>query len=464
MEGADGAAGREATRGSAVRLLAEAGSRALTFVTALLLAHGLGVSGFGEFGWLAGIAVVAAELFDLGLHGTAQRALVSGELSLRSMLRAKLWLLLAGGAVALALLPLSPVLALLLLYFGGSGWVEFAGVALRCRGRRVQEAAVLWLVRGSTLAAVALAYERGSGLLGMALAHAVSPLPAIVVALLLLRRADAGLPAADGVDRPPREVLRVAWPLAVNGGLALLNLRAELIVLGLVLGKAHPAVGLFAAALRLVEVLNAVPNAIAAGAMPPLTREAVGGGEAVRRRTALFAAALALPSAVGLLLTAPGLMALLWGAEFAAGGPAAAVFAVALVPLFMGHVRLHALIAAGHARELPRLTAVRLLVAATLAAVLGPSLGATGAAFGFLVSELLLLALAGRRTRAAGFAVAIVRPVATAAVATVPMALCVAPLAGGDVRVAVAAGVGAFAVTVALGRRRLRALGEGALP
>jgi O-antigen/teichoic acid export membrane protein len=464
MEGADAVAGREATRGSAVRLLAEAGSRALTFVTSLLLARSLGVEGFAEFGFLAAIAVVVAESFDLGLHGTAQRALVSGELSLSSMVRAKLWLLLAGVAVALAVVPVSPVLALLLLFFGGSGWVEFAGVALRCRGRRAQEAAVLWLVRGSTLAAVAIAFARGGGLFEMAVAHAASPILAIPVALLLVRQAGPGGPAAADADRPPRDVLRVAWPLAVNGGLALLNVRAELIVLGLVLGKAHPAVGLFNAALRLVEVLNAVPNAIAAGAMPALTREAVGGGDAVRRRTALFAAALAVPSAVGLLLTAPGLMALLWGAEFAAGGPAAAVFAIALVPLFMGHVRLHALIAAGHARELPRLTAARLVVAATLAAGLGPALGAAGAALGFLISELLLLALAGRRTQAAGFPVTIARPVATAAAATVPMALCVAPLAGGDVRVAVAVGVVAFALTVALGGRRLRALGEGARP
>ncbi|MCM2254858.1 MAG: oligosaccharide flippase family protein [Vicinamibacteria bacterium] len=457
MDGADAAGGKEATRGSVVRLLAEAGSRALTFVTSLLLMRGLGVDDFGDFAFLAALAVVAAELFDLGLHGTAQRALVAGDLSLRSMLRAKALLLAVAGALSLLLLPFAPVFGLLLLFFGASGWAEFVGVALRCRGLRGQEALVLWLARGGALVAVVIALERGAGLLGIAFAHALSPLAAIVFAFALLRR--AGPPATTGRERPVGDVLRLAWPMAINGGLALLNLRAELVVLWLLRGPGDA--GAFAAALRLVEALNAAPSAIAAGAMPALTREALSSGAAVRKRTALFAALLAVPCAAGLWLTAADLIPLLSGPGYEPAIVPMQVLALALPFLFMSHVRVHALLAAGHARVLPRLTALRLVSAAGLALVLSPRFGALGAAAGFLASEVLLLALAGRSGRASGFAVAITRPLLAGLVATAPMALCVAALPAGQALAAAAAGAAVYAVTLKLGWSRLAALAAG---
>ena len=47
----------------------------------------------------------------------------------------------------LAALPLAPVLCLLVFWFAFSGWGEFLGVALRCRGARVQEALLLLCLR-----------------------------------------------------------------------------------------------------------------------------------------------------------------------------------------------------------------------------------------------------------------------------------------------------------------------------
>ena len=85
---------REATRGSAVKLGAELSSRGLQLVTSLLLARGLGAAEFGAFGTLSALAVVAAEAADLGLHGTATRALVAGTLPLRGVVLAKLRLTL----------------------------------------------------------------------------------------------------------------------------------------------------------------------------------------------------------------------------------------------------------------------------------------------------------------------------------------------------------------------------------
>lgn len=462
----------DATRGSGVRLAAEVGGRALSVATSFLIAVGLGVEAFGVYAALTGVAVILAEAAELGIQGTAQRALVARTFRLRDLVRTKLALglllvavspavPLAAGAVTSAagrMLPAGSALGaasqsgLLLVafvfYFALSGWSELFGVALRARGRRGQEAGLILCLRACGLAAVALVLASGGGLAGLAWAHLLSAVPPVLLGALLVRRAYAG----EGADAPAhgiREVLRVSWPLAVNGGLALLSLRVELLV---IFGLRGPReAGLFGAALKFVESLNAVPAAIAGGAMPALTREALRGSGLVRARTAATVALLAVPGAAGLALLAPGVAALL-GPSYADAAAPLRVLAPALVALFLNTVLLHALIAAGRAATLPKLTAVRVGAAALFACALVPRLGVTGAALGFLLSELLLGALAWRSCAAARFPVPLAAPTALAVAVSLPMAAAVASFGGGTVPSALLGAV-VYGVTLALAWR-----------
>jgi O-antigen/teichoic acid export membrane protein len=479
----------DATRGSSVRLGAEVVGRVLALATSFLLMVALGVEGFGVFAALSGVAVILAEAGELGLQGTAARALVAETLGLRAMVRAKVVLSAAAAAIAVcvpllarllgpAAVGLAPpswrgaleaslasadLLAPLILYFAVAGWSEFLGVALRARGRRLEEGAVLLCLRAAALVAVVAVLQAGGGLRGVAWAHLASTLPPLALGAFLARRAYAQAPA--GPDRPVGEVLRTSWPLAVNGGLALLSLRLELL---LVFGLRGPReAGLFGAALKFVESLNAVPAAITAGAMPALTREGLreGGGVgvgAVRGRTAATVALLAAPGAAGLALLAPGLVALLGPGYEAAAAPLR-VLAFAVMALFMNTVQLHALIAVGRAHWLPRLTALRVAAALVLALVLVPRWGAVGAAVGFLTAELLLTALAARACVAARFEVPVTTPLAVALGVSLPMALAVRAFGGGPF-VSAALGAVTYAATLLAAwrvapRRLRRALG-----
>ncbi len=69
------------------------------------------------------------------------------------------------------------VLALLALYFALSGWGEFLGVALRCRGARVQEGLVLLVLRAGGLVLAAVALQVGAGFAGLGGALALSTAP-----------------------------------------------------------------------------------------------------------------------------------------------------------------------------------------------------------------------------------------------------------------------------------------------
>jgi len=444
--GADEAA--DATRGSAIKLAAEVASRLLTLATTLLLLRGLGAEGFGRLGELQVYALLLAELGELGLQNLASRALVAGTVSLGPLVRARLALFGLVAVVALGAAPFAPVLSLLLVWFALSGWAEFLGVALRCRSARVEEALVLLLLRGGGLVAAAAALALGAGLVGVAGALAVSPLPALALGAGALGRRG---PLASAATAGVRDVLRASFPLAVHGGLVLLSPRVEFLVLTWMRGARET--GLFLAGLNVFWFLSMVPSAVAAGAMPALTREAVVGEGPVRRRTAATLALLAAPAAVGLALLAGPLARLLLGpgyapVDYAATARALLILAAAVPPLFLNWLLSAALIAAGRASLLPRLTATRVAAAFVLALVLIPRLGGPGAAAGIVAAEWLLCGLGARACFASAFAVPVLRPVAAGLLVTVPMALAVAGTAWSLVA-SVAIGALTWAATLA---------------
>lgn len=491
----------EATRGSLIKLAAEVLSRLVTLATTVLLARGLGPVDAGRFGVLSVYALLLAELGELGLQNLASRALVAGTLALRALIRARLLASLLVAIVTAAVVPIAPFLSaagswvgssvgapptgasldgvslgLLIVWLALSGWGEFLGVALRCRGARQHEAVLLLVLRTGALVLVPGALSLGGGLRGACSALALSPIPALVLGAWLLRRTKA----ASAPSPPAARVLRESSPLAVHGGLLLLSPRVELLVLSwYALGA--PVVGLFWNALNVYWFLSMIPSAVAAGAMPALTRElgreavadrfpAADGGSApagdraprgaVRSRTAFSLALLAAPAAVGLALVAPGVVELLLGpptpvenlaqtgglgvgytaAQQQVTAEALRLLAAALPALFLNPLLAATLIAAGRAAALPWLTAGRVALAFVLAYVLVPRLGVSGAAAGLVAAEWLLLGLAHAVCRRAGVAVGVAGPIGWALLACVPMAMVVAPLRG-SLPLALAAGV-----------------------
>jgi O-antigen/teichoic acid export membrane protein len=428
-------AASDATRGSAIKLVAEVLTRLITLATTLLIIRELGVARWDVFGRLWFVAPLVAELAEFGLQATASRALVAGTLSLKALVRARasLFVLVGAGVLGVTATPLAAhvegqapswlhvgVLGMLALYFALSGWGEFLGVALRCRGARIQEGLVLLVLRAGGLCLVAVALVSGAGFASLAGALALSTGPALVLGAWLLVR---NPPSVPGEDAPVGRVLRLCAPLALYAGLLILSPRVEGLVLSWVGTGDDP--GLFIAALNLLWPLSLVPNAVASGAMPALTREALAGEGMVRRRTAATLALLAAPAAVGLFIVAPALVPFLLGEAFAPAAAWLRILALAIVPLFLNGLLSWALIAAERASLLPRLVATRITVAFLLALVLVPRYGATGAAAGFVVAETVLLVLGTRAAAAARFSVPALGPVAGALAATVPMAFAV---------------------------------------
>jgi O-antigen/teichoic acid export membrane protein len=440
-----------ASRGSAIKLAAEAAGRVVNVGTTVLILRSLSLADWGIWGVAGSAAVIAAETADLGLQATAGRDLAAHRLGLVPVVRAKvaltvltaallplLWWLsrLAAGDIGLGLF--APLLA----YYTMSGWAELLGVAARMRGRPLHEAAIILCFRLALLAVVAAVVLRGGRLEILAWGHVAATLAPVLLASVLLAR----LPHADEPEMPVAALLRTAAPLGVNGFLALASVRIEWLALGRWAAGADE-VGLFGSAQQLLLFLLVVPNAICAGAMPALTREALKRDGPVRERTALTLALLAVPAAVGLALV-PQVVEV-FGGQYRGAGPILRVLALSVPALFMNALLQHALIAAGRGARVARLTAVRVALAAILAVVLIPRAGVMGAAAGFVASELALLVLARRSCADAGFAVSVLRPLVRGVLLSMPMAavlvfVSLVPL------VQVAVGVLVYAATIAV--------------
>jgi O-antigen/teichoic acid export membrane protein len=349
----------------------------------------------------------------------------------------------------------APLLFPLVVYSATSNWTELLGIALRVRGRRGLEAATIVTFRAVGLVLVAAALWSGTGLRGLVWALALSALPPLALAVVFLRL-HTREPAAPGMEIGVGRTLKRSAPLAVNGVLAILSLRIELLTLALLRGSREA--GLFAAALKVIELMNVLPAAIAAGAMPALTREAASGEDPVRRRTASTVALLAAPAAAGLVLVAPGVVALLGEGYDAAAAPLR-ILAPALLALFMNTVLLHALIAAGRARRVPVLTVARVAAAACLRRRAHPPLRRRGGRGRVPARGAPAARALHARLRGGGFEVPVARPLLAALGVTVPMAAAVA-LAGAGMIASVVVGVVTYGLTLLVARR----LAPGLLP
>lgn len=454
MTQASGSA-REASIGGAIRLSAEIVIRISSIVATLWLTRSMGVATFGSFVLALSIGLMIAELADLGVNSVVVPLIVRSRRNVRTLFLMKAGLSLGVIGLCAALIPVASrlssaaplVLSLCTIHFLAASWIEMTGTALRALGRRLDEVVLLLVFRFFLVGFIIVA-PFGLTLEGAALSYALAVVPTLVLSGLLLQvRASGSKDDVPGAS--PRAILRQAAPMGVNSYLAILSTRVELFLLQAFSG-AH-FVGLFGGATRIVESLLTLPSAIAAGALPSVTRDLLKGTQGAAQRMFGLVVWIGMPAAVGLALCAEDVLRIL-GPGFIEAAVALRILSVALFLCFANASLFHVLIAASDTATIPRLTAMRVGVAAVLGAVLIPFVGLPGASWSFTAAEAALFAaLVGRaRTHAP---LDVVRPLGLALLACAPMALVLAwwPF---SLVASILIGAALFAISAALILRR----------
>jgi len=421
-----------ATRSTRFALLATAIEKGGAMALLLVIARLLGAEGFGRYGAVMSLVALVQVAAECGqepilVRLVAQRGtrmldvLVRGALAMRiAFTAAGAALLVAIGYAAFPGIGAAPLLAAAL------GLVAGSGMALRAVFRAWQRLEWLCVTALAGISAFALmlavASALGLGTGGALAAWASGQLAASATAVALVARRIPVVPRWRlGVTA---ELAGAGWALALNAFLLTVTLRVgQLIVLRL---EGASAVGYLTAGSRLAEAFALIPESLMLMLLPVLSGYDVGARDAQRRvsmQAVRCLALLALPVIIAISITAPWLLAVLYGPGYAAGAPALQVLAWLALLAASGSVFTNLLIARGYERLLLLLNACGSVLTLALTSIAVPRLGFVGAAIATLASSVLaqalLLVLPSTRVDVA----ACLRPLARPVVGSVVLAL-----------------------------------------
>jgi O-antigen/teichoic acid export membrane protein len=379
------------------------------FTTALTLylLRALGPNGYGIFALALGIGAVTQLAADIGIPYSVARFLaesrgdsaVVAEI-LRDAFRLKLaTAAVVAGGLFLAAAPLAaaydkpaltwPLRAIALSLFAESIFALYASAFIGLARIAVNLRLIFFESLAETTASIALV-ALGAGATGAAFGRAAGYAFGVVVAFVIVMRL-FGRSAVRPFGRwspHTREMARYAIPLFVTNSVYTLYAQIDVLIIGALLGT--PAVGLFAAPLRLSVPIAYVGQALANSVSPRQARKAGERGSVAAFETSLrwlliFQAALLAP----LIVWAGPIVELVLGRDFRDSANVLRV--LALFVFLDGPSRLISTTVnylGGAARRIP-IVLVSLLINIAIDVSLLPWIGVVGAAIGTGVAYLV---------------------------------------------------------------------------
>jgi O-antigen/teichoic acid export membrane protein len=392
-------AGSVAVRGGLIRVVGYVVGILLTVGGAAVLFRHLGVVDTGRYVTVLALINIVSGVTDIGLTTIGMRELAVREADEKRRLMANLLglrLVLAVGGLlvvaafgAIAGYGATMVLGILV---AGVSVVAISvqstlGIALMAQ-LRMGWLTGLELIRQSVLVvATIVLVVAGAGLLPFFAIQGLAAVVALGLTAWLVRRDVPLAPAFRGDEW--RALIKEVLPFSAAAVVAAIYFRAALIALGLV--STETQTGYFGAAFRIMEVLLLVPNLMVGAAFPIFSRAA----RDDRARLAygvdrVFQASLLVGAAVvvAVLLGAPFAISIVAGPGFEPAAGVLRIQAVALMLSFAATTLFYVLLSLRMHRTILATACTVLVVNVALAATLGASEGARGAAIAILAAEL----------------------------------------------------------------------------
>lgn len=429
----------------------EIAARLVAFFATTYLARTLGPDGFGVIGFALALAAylglaVRAGFDEVGARDVARSPTRATEIALGATLVRLVLATLAMGAIALVslVLPKPPLVRLVVVLTG----LSFFSLALD----------TAWVYKGlGRTTAVGLALVVGQvGYLGFVVAtvHRPEDLAWVPLAQVGGELITAGLLLVPLIRRKVRPDFREGLAILRRSGFVLLTrlLRTmiytfDMLLIALWLGERE--LGLYAAAYRFCNLLLAVAAAMQMAFLPAFAR--INDRSEYRlmaARSLRLSAVIAVPVVVGGSLIAAPLLALVFGASYAAGAAPFRLLLVSIGFIFLYGTIHNLLLALGRLRDGTRILAVAATANVGLNLLLIPRYGLVGAATATVIAEGLVILLGYGILARSGLRLP-VSPVVPSLLAAGAMAL-VLQLAGAKGNLLVAIVLGAVVYTIIL--------------
>lgn len=183
-------------------------------------------------------------------------------------------------------------------------------------------------------------------------------------------------------------LLKSAWPFAISGAFGLLFTNTDILIISWM--RSASDVGIYSAAIRIIQTLYLVPSIIQLSTLPILSRLAKKDDAKFRialERTLVIVFFASIPLSVGGIILGTPLMGLVFGAPYRAGGLSFEILMATLLFDFSASIVINALFAYDHQKSLIISSALGGVVNVVLDLLFIPRFGIAGSAVATLIAQ-----------------------------------------------------------------------------
>lgn len=377
------------------------GGRALKAIIVIYAARVLGANGYGVFSYAITLAAFFTLFVDPGVNSILVResAKASEEerrILFSTTLAMKACIIVLSALVVLFVAPLFStlpgarvLLPLVILIFTFDSLREFFSSLIRSMEKMEWDAAIFLFtnlmitVAGFVFLRIALtptaftwAYVTGTAIGAAAAAYAVRRYLKKVFSAFAPRRI---VP-----------ILQAAWPFAITGALGGLLTNTDVLIISWM--RSAEEVGVYSAAIRIIQLMYLIPGIIQLSTLPMFSRLAHNDNERFRaalERTVSFIFLASIPLALGGAILGTQIMQLIFGAAYASGGLSLKILMITLLFDYPAVIMSNAIFAYNHQKSLIISSAIGAGANVALDLLLIPPFGIAGSAVATLLAQVL---------------------------------------------------------------------------
>lgn len=401
--------GNSVAKNSSFLLFSSIVIRGLGFGTSVVLARVLGPDSYGQYSFAIALVTLVAIFWNFGLN-----TIVTREIAADPTLTGKY----IASATILKTILLAPVVLGVMLYLLSSDrhtgmlipvllfilsryYLDIATVfgSAFSAHRRMGVPSILNTIRALVLfLGVIVVSLYGAGLVEVFSCYAISSAVVVIIGAFYVRSLCPSIPWVANI-KTLLDLLVSSMPFFVISALSITLFKVDQLILAEF--STSRQVGLYGSAYTLFEVIiSFFPMLVMSAVFPVLSNLHKTNPEKMKTLYLLllkYFCIVGVPVSCGVALLAPSIMIVLFGQDYAEGGPVLQILGCAIIVFFLTNLMSWTLTAGGHQRLIMISTSIALVLNALLNYLLIPKYGAMAAAYTTLLCEFfqLVMFLAG---------------------------------------------------------------------
>jgi len=369
----------------------------VSFFIGAWLARYLGPENYGVLSYAVAFVGLFAFMADLGAGGILNRELVKFPEKRDELMGTVFRMKLIGGTLAMVLaigaaliIKMNPLARLLIIVFSISSVLQVMNVIsiyfqAKVEARNNVRAQITATFISSILKIAAIL--SGKGIIWIIIIFLLDIIWQGLGFMVAYRREGLKIKAWRFKNSLAREIWRSSWPLMLASAAGYIYLKIDQVMIGQMLGNLE--VGLYAAAVKLVEVWYFIPGIIA-GSLFPAIVNAKKTGEAIYHQRLknfyIFMGLISVLIALPVSLLAHPLVYWLFGVKFLAAVPVLKIYVWSSVGLFLGMAVFQYLMTENKVKTIFVINIFAMITNIGLNLIFIPMFGLTGAAWATLIS------------------------------------------------------------------------------